>query len=335
MPAIFRVGTIEEAQQAWREITSTGNHPYPLGSGTGTADPLPSFTVQLICGLAQIQEINQADRQITAGCGMTITALESKLTTLGLRFPAVVFNPAKVTLGGWLGAGMPGSGGRILPARRLLAATLLTPQGRLIHSGAATPKDVAGYDFHRPLVGAWGRLGMLLRVTLAVDTQPAKIQILHLIPVDPVHLLKQLERFKTVKRVWAETSANALNLWLEQNGDAKAMADDWEQLRTSASVCEVLGKDTHGVWHEVLSSAFTREGYYQRRALPAAHACAELARGDWWGNPWEGQIWRYLGKDKPTSNLPAEQLVYAREADKLYPLSITSPEISDFYITNV
>ena len=238
MSDTFTVCSFKDAHQAWLDIIKNNDHPYPLGNGTGTSAFPPSPTIQLDGELAQIREINTADRQVTAGCTINIAKLNAELTRLGLSFPAEVFNPAKVTLGGWLGAGMPGSGGGILSARRLLAATMLTPQGRLIHSGAATPKDVAGYDFHRPLVGAFGSLGMFLEVTLQVDSQPANIQFLHLVPKNPQLMFTKLDRCKTVERLWVNSNpGDDMEIMVEQRGDATDIGDEWALLESESKEC--------------------------------------------------------------------------------------------------
>ena len=231
---------------------------------------------------------------------------------------------------------MPGSDGRILPARRLLAATIITPQGKLIHSGAATPKDVAGYDFHRPLVGALGRLGMLLEVTLAVNSQPAGIQFLRLFHDNPPFLFAQLDKCRTVEKFWISCNPDKeLEILIEQHGNSGAIKDDSEQLKIEAKDCELLSDGTDGIWSKVLTESFAQEGYYLRWALPAAQAFVELAKGSWWGSPWECRIWHYLGADQPMGDMPNGQIVFARKDGKLYPCIVPNLEKSDFYIINV
>jgi D-lactate dehydrogenase (cytochrome) len=54
------------------------------------------------------------------------------------------------------------------PRDLLLAATITLPDGRTIHSGRGVHKNVAGYDLHRLLVGAGGRLGRFDALSLAL-----------------------------------------------------------------------------------------------------------------------------------------------------------------------
>lgn len=336
MPEPFSVNNLCEAQQTWQEILNAGKRPYPLGNGTGTADPIPSPAILLEGELAQIRGINIADRQVTAGCGITIAALECELTAAGLCFPARVFNPEKVTLGGWLGTGMPGSGGRLAPGRRLLEATILTPQGRLIRSGAATSKDVAGYDFHRPMIGAFGRLGMMLEVTLAVDALPAQSQLMRLVTDKGVLLFAQIDKCKTAERLWvSKISDNRMEIMVELCGNPESIKLDSQLLGSIAEDSKILVERTGEFWSKLLNDSFRREGYYLRRALPTAQACAEIAEDGWWGNPQEGRIWRYLGTNQPLDELPAGQMLFKRMGEKLFPISDIKPVDSNSYIANV
>jgi FAD/FMN-containing dehydrogenase len=336
MPDVYLVDNPQQAQQAWQEIINTGKRPYPLGNGSGSADPLPSPTIKLGGELASIHHINIADRQVVAGCGVTIAMLERELSAAGLCFPAKVFDPIKVSLGGWLGSGMPGSGGCTTPVRRLLAATLITPQGRLIRSGAATPKDVAGYDFHRPLIGAFGRLGMLLEATLAVDVLPAQSQLMRLITDKGVLLFEQIDRCKTLERLWvSKISNNRMEIMVELCGNPESIKLDSQLLGLIAEDNKILVENTGEFWSGLLYDSFIGEGYYLRRALPTAQACTKIAEDGWWGNPREGRIWRYLGTNQPLCELSAGQMVFKRMGEKLFPISDIKSVDSNSYIANV
>ncbi len=314
------------------DIIHSGNCPHPIGNGTGTAESIPFPTMRLQAGLAQVHRVNTADRQVEVGCGITLATLESELTAVGLYFPAKVFDPTRVSLGGWLGSGMPGSGRRILPSRRLLAATMLTPQGRLIHSGANTPKDVAGYDFHRPIVGARGRLGMLLEVTLAVDTQPDQVQFLCLTTDNPVLWFDRIDMCKTVERLWVTSNdEQKLVILIEQRGNPSALVEDSKLLVAKTEHSELLTDDAPLCWNRLLSNAFSSEGYYLCWALPAAQAYIELAKGGWWGNPWECKIWRYLGIDKSSADLLQSQTKFERKGERLFPYNVTKQSVANSY----
>jgi hypothetical protein len=336
MPEIVTAGDIAQAQKAWLGIISAGKIPRPMGNGGGMDDQGDAVLLRLDGSLADIRCINAADRQVTVGCGISIAELEMELASVGLCFPARVHDPAKVTLDGWLGVGMPGCKGRIHPARRLLAATVLTPQGRLIHSGAATAKDVAGYDFHRPMVGAFGRLGMLLQVTLAVDAKPAHAQLLRATAADPLKMFAELEKCKTVERMFVRiASNNGLLMMIEQSGDPAAIELDMQMLRKIMPDCELPKGDVSQLWRMELTEAFSDHGFYLRCTLPVGMAFGGVAGSDWWGNPWEGTLWRYVGTNKPPDALPANQMLFERKADGLFPHPGPNPKWAVSYLSTV
>jgi D-lactate dehydrogenase (cytochrome) len=57
----------------------------------------------------------------------------------------------------------------------VLALTVVTPEGKIIHTGTRARKSSAGYDLTRVYIGSEGTLGIITEVTLRVYPQPEAI----------------------------------------------------------------------------------------------------------------------------------------------------------------
>jgi glycolate oxidase FAD binding subunit len=82
--------------------------------------------------------------------------------------------PDDATVGGVIAAGVnPWRVLRVGPMRdTVVRMRVVTGDGRLVKSGAATVKNVTGYDVHRLLTGSLGTLGVIVEVALKVRPLP-------------------------------------------------------------------------------------------------------------------------------------------------------------------
>ncbi len=109
------------------------------------------------------------DLTVTVGAGVRVADLEERLRT-GAQTAVLPEDPGEATVGGVVAAGISGYRGlRYGPTRdRVLGATLVTGDGRIVHGGGTVVKNVSGYDLPRLVVGSFGRLGIITEVTLKV-----------------------------------------------------------------------------------------------------------------------------------------------------------------------
>jgi glycolate oxidase FAD binding subunit len=59
------------------------------------------------------------------------------------------------------------------PRDHVLGVSIVTGDGRLLHFGGRVVKNVAGYDMVRPIVGSYGSLGVITRVSVRLRPRPA------------------------------------------------------------------------------------------------------------------------------------------------------------------
>jgi FAD/FMN-containing dehydrogenase len=116
----------------------------------------------------------------TVGAGVTVADLERRLES-GDQTAVLPEQPGSATVGGVVAAGV--SGYRRLrygPIRdRVLGATFVTGDGRIVKGRGRVVKNVAGYDVPRLLTGSLGRLGLITEVTLKLWPIPASIATIH------------------------------------------------------------------------------------------------------------------------------------------------------------
>ena len=148
-----------------------------LGGGThsGYGSPEPPDIVLSTDRLAEVERWEPDDLTIVAGSGSRVADVEAMLAEKNQTavLPEV---PGDSTLGGTIAAGISSlRRGRLFDTReRLLEATVVTGDGRVVRSGGRVVKNVTGYDLHRLHAGAFGSLGVLVSVCLKLwPTPPA------------------------------------------------------------------------------------------------------------------------------------------------------------------
>ena len=125
--------------------------------------------------LAGIEAWEPDDLTIVAFAGAKVADVEGML---GQQNQTAVLpeTPGQSTLGGVIASGSSSlRRGRLFDTReRILEATVVTGDGRVIRSGGRVVKNVTGYDLHRLHAGAFGSLGVIVTVCLKLwPTPPA------------------------------------------------------------------------------------------------------------------------------------------------------------------
>ena len=104
------------------------------------------------------------------GCG----TLAELLAEHGQEWPADA--PPDATVGGVIASGSTSARRLRVGALRdtVVEMELVTGDGRTVHSGARTVKNVTGYDLHRLMTGSLGTLGVITQVALKVRPLPER-----------------------------------------------------------------------------------------------------------------------------------------------------------------
>lgn len=140
------------------------------GTQESTPEPLMVSTLSLSAG----EDIHGANLTATFPAALPLRCVHERLAASGLWLPLLHLDSRESTLGGCVAAGFvnPLQLGFGVTRDWVLGLEVVTPTGSVLSLGGELVKNVAGYDLVRPHLGAWGRLGLISRVTVRLLPPP-------------------------------------------------------------------------------------------------------------------------------------------------------------------
>jgi glycolate oxidase len=149
----------------------------PRGAGTGLsgmAVPVQAGIVMDLCRMDQILKVSVEDRLAMVQPGVVYADLDKALAPHGFFFPPDPGSGSVCTLGGNVATNAGGVKGAKYGTTRdyVLGLEVVTAEGRVMRTGAATMKCVSGYDLTRLLVGSEGTLGIVTEITFKINPRP-------------------------------------------------------------------------------------------------------------------------------------------------------------------
>lgn len=228
----------------------------PFGTGTSLEGQLQALGGGISVDLSRMDSIlsvNPDDLDCRVEAGVTREALNHAIRAEGLFFP---LDPgANASLGGMASTRASGTNAVRYGTMRevTLGLTVVTPQGKIIHTGGRARKSAAGYDLTRLYIGSEGTLGIITEIQLrlfgipetisaasvqfesldaAVQTVMAVMQMA--IPVARIELLDAVQMRACI--AWSKLTdfAEAPTLFLEFHGSPAGVAEQIEQVRELA-----------------------------------------------------------------------------------------------------
>ena len=163
------------------KICAKSNIPIiPYGTGTGVEGAVVAAKNALCIALNEMNHIlsvNEDDRDATVQAGVTRMQLNAHLTKLGTQLHFPVDPGADASLGGMAATRASGTSavGCGTMQDNVLALTVITADGTLVHTGSRARKSAAGYDLTHLFIGSEGTLGIITEITLKLARLPEAV----------------------------------------------------------------------------------------------------------------------------------------------------------------
>ena len=152
-----------------------------VGAGTKRSwgRPVQADLVVDTRGLAGVREHKWQDLTATMGAGMKWAAMQRELAAHGQMVALDPLWPERATVGGVVAANDSGPTRLRYGSLRdlIIGMTVVLADGTVARSGGKVVKNVAGYDLHKLMTGAWGSLAMITEVTFRLHALPQERRV--------------------------------------------------------------------------------------------------------------------------------------------------------------
>jgi D-lactate dehydrogenase (cytochrome) len=294
--AVVRIRSTEEAAEVVRICARHAVPIVPFGAGTSLEGHVAALRGGISVDTTEMDKVlrlSVADLDVTVQAGVTRRALDDRLRPEGVFFS--VDPGADATVGGMAATGASGTTSVRYGTMRenVLALTVVTATGDVVHTGSRARKSSAGYDLTRLFIGSEGTLGLITEVTLRVHPTPEAMSaavcafpriedavdctiavLQHSIPVARIELLDELQ-MQAVNRHAGLAHPEAPTLFLEFHGGSEREVSE-QAAEVAALAREHGGRDFEWAADE---SERRRLWRARHRAFDAARALRPGTRG--------------------------------------------------------
>jgi glycolate oxidase FAD binding subunit len=150
------------------------------GGGTkqGWGYPVAPALVLEMHRLNMLREHTWQDMTCTVEAGCTWAAMQSGLAQHGQFVAVDPLWPDKATVGGIVATNDSGALRQRYGGLRdlIIGMTIVLADGTVAHTGGKVVKNVAGYDLHKLMIGAFGTLGVVTSVNFRLHSIPRSAQ---------------------------------------------------------------------------------------------------------------------------------------------------------------
>ena len=167
----------EEVASILRFANAHGCSVAPMGGGTKRAwgnRVRPEIVLEMKRFNA-VQEHTWQDMTCTVEAGCTWSAMQDVLAQHGQFVALDPLWPERATVGGVIATNDSGTLRLKYGSLRdlVIGMTIVLADGTIAHSGGKVIKNVAGYDLHKLMIGAFGTLGVITAVNFRLHAKPA------------------------------------------------------------------------------------------------------------------------------------------------------------------
>ena len=252
----------------------------------------------------RVLEVNAEDLDCRVQAGVTREQLNTELKGSGLFFP--IDPGANATIGGMAATRASGTNAVRYGTMRdnVLGLTVVTADGRIIHTGGRARKSSAGYDLTRLFVGAEGTLGIITEIQLRLYGVPQAISaavcqfpdlasavntvivaMQHGIPVARIELLDDVQMEACIRYSKLDGFAAAPTLFFEFHGSEAGVAEQAGQMQAitqefggSAFEWSTKPEERTRLWKARHAAYYAAKAMFPGREVYATDACVPISR---------------------------------------------------------
>jgi glycolate oxidase FAD binding subunit len=173
-------GNTEEIAAVLRLAQENNLAVVECGGGTkqGWGYPVAPALVLEMHRLNMLREHTWQDMTCTVEAGCTWAAMQSGLAQHGQFVAIDPLWPDKATVGGIVATNDSGALRQRYGGLRdlIIGMTIVLADGTIAHTGGKVVKNVAGYDLHKLMIGAFGTLGVVTSVNFRLHSIPRSAQ---------------------------------------------------------------------------------------------------------------------------------------------------------------
>jgi glycolate oxidase FAD binding subunit len=212
--------TTEEVAAITRYATEHGLSIEITGAGTkcGWGNPVNADILLATTSLAGVRQHSWQDLTATVAAGTLWAAMQRALAVHNQQVALDPLWPETATVGGIVATNDSGSLRLKYGSLRdlIIGMTIVLVDGTIAKSGGKVVKNVAGYDLHKLMTGAFGTLGVITEVTFRLHPNPAetKAWTISLTSVDDIGelMMKILDSQFSAQAMQVRTSAGGYAL---------------------------------------------------------------------------------------------------------------------------
>ena len=169
--------TTEEAAEILRNANAQNKKIEITGAGTKRSwgHPVDADILLSTKNLTGLKEHPWQDLTATASAGTTWQELQQALALHNQRVALDPLFPSQATIGGIIATNDSGALRAKYGSLRdlIIGMAIVLADGTIAKSGGKVVKNVAGYDLHKLMTGAFGTLGLITEVTFRLHPLPA------------------------------------------------------------------------------------------------------------------------------------------------------------------
>ncbi|MCU1248986.1 MAG: FAD-binding oxidoreductase, partial [Edaphobacter sp.] len=230
--------------------------PYGGGTKQSWGNPIHPSLILHTHRLNTVREHTWQDMTCIVQAGCVWSSMQQSLAKHGQFVALDPLSPDRATIGGIAATNDSGSLRLRYGSLRdlIIGMTIVLADGTIARSGGKVVKNVAGYDLHKLMTGAFGTLGIITEITFRLHSIPRHVQSFTIASgdVEPLGqlLMKILDSHLSTQSLQLRSSSSGFNLDVRLATLPEVIRDQASSLSKLARIVQLEASDADpDVWN--------------------------------------------------------------------------------------